>query len=388
MITQLSNPKAWVNTLLLAGLGVLANGSVGLAQDRKSLVNADAVMVSVNDDAEKISQVGFFDESWGGESSCDMGCDACGMSTSNCCCTPWWAHRTGGFGEFLLLRPGNVDQIYAIEQNTIVPGVDPTGPVGRVNVDEEAGFRVGAVWAATCYTSLVASYSNFEGNTSNTIVASAGDVLNSQIIHPNALTVGSGSLQSSAAYSIDFELIDLAYRHIWKTSNVYAINWLAGFRYGELEQDFASLQEVSVATGLVLNDVDVDFSGFGMMFGVDGERRSCHTGLRLYGKALASFLAGDWTGSYIQVDQFFPGSGVIANSYEDYRVTPVMELELGLGWQSKCGHFRGNVGYLTSAWYDAISTREYIDAVRNTNYVSIDETITFSGLTAGVEARF
>ncbi len=387
MIMQLPKPKAWAGTLVLAGMGLFAAATVAQAQSPHVNADADAVTVSFDDyldEVDEVSQVGFLDHGWDKSSSCD----GCGKSSKRCCCIPWWAHRTGVFGEFLLLRPGNIDQIYTIEQNTIVPGVDPTGPVGRVNIDEEAGFRVGLTWAATCQTSLVASYSRFEGRTANTIARTGNNVLNSQIIHPNSLTVGSGSLESSAAYSLDYQMIDLAYRHIWKTSDIYAINWLAGFRYGEMVQDFFAQQEVSVATGLVTNDVDIDFNGFGMMFGVDGERRSCHSGLRVYGKALTSLLAGDWRASYVQTDQFFPGSGVIANSYEDYRVTPVLELELGLGWQSKCGRFRANFGYVTSAWYDAISTREYIDAVRNTDYVSIDETITFNGFTSGFEARF
>lgn len=391
MMMPLPRPKTWVNTLVLAGMGVLASATVGQAQTSRSLVDADAVMVSLHDDFDDgVAQVGFFDSAWG-DSSCDAGsCDGCGKSPKRCCCVPWWAHRTGGFGEFLLLRPGNVDQIYTIEQNSVVPGQFPTGPVGRVNVDEEAGFRVGVAWAATCQTSLVASFTRFEGKTGNTIVAAPGNFLNSQVIHPSTVTVGAASLQSTANYSIDFQLIDLAYRHIWKTSDIYAINWLAGFRYGNMEQDFLAQQDVGVPTGLVTNDVDVNFDGFGMMFGIDGERRSCHSGLRIYGKALASFLAGDWRADYVQTNQFAfgGGGGIVANDYEDYRVTPVLELELGFGWQSKCGRFRANAGYLTSAWYDAISTREYVNAVRNNNYVSIDETITFNGLTAGVEARF
>jgi len=373
-------PKAWINTLVLAGMGVLATATVGVAQDRQKLVDRDAVMISLDDAfVGEIEQVGFLDH---GSSSCD----GCGNSVVRCCCTPWWAHRTGGFGQFLLLRPGNVDQIYTIEQNSTTPGDFPTGPIGRVNVDEEAGFRVGFVCAASDCTSLVTSFTRFEGNTSNTINANAGNVLNSQIIHPSTLTVGASSLQSSANYSIDFQLIDLAYRHIWKSSDIYAINWLAGFRYGNLEQDLLAQQEISVATGLVSVDTDVDFNGFGMMFGVDGERRSCESGLMIYGKALSSFLAGDWRADYVQTNQF--GGGVVANDYEDYRVTPVVELELGFGWQSECGKWRASVGYLTSAWYDAISTRQYIDSVRSNNYVNIDETITFSGLTAGIEGRF
>jgi hypothetical protein len=43
---------------------------------------------------------------------------------------------------------------------------------------------------------------------------------------------------------------------------------------------------------------------------------------------------------------------------------------------------------MTAAWYNAVSTREYVDAVRASSYVGVDETITFSGLTAGIEANF
>ncbi len=297
------------------------------------------------------------------------------------------AHGTGGFGQFLLLRPGNVDHIYAIEQNDAVqPGSFPTGPIGRVNIDEQEGYRLGFTCAASDCTSLVVSYTEFTGSTSDQITATAGNNINSLIHHPSTDTVGDDGLESAADYSLDFRLFDMAYRHIWKANDTFAINWLAGFRYGEMGQNLVGEQLMSVATGLDTVDVDVDFNGFGMMLGVDGELRSCRTGMMIYGRGVANFLAGDWKGTYTQVNQF--GGGVVANEYEDYRVTPVMELELGLGWVSKCGKCRATVGYMNSAWYDAISTRTYVDAVRNTDYINIDETITFSGLTTGVEVRF
>ena len=69
-------------------------------------------------------------------------------------------------------------------------------------------------------------------------------------------------------------------------------------------------QEVSTATRLVTNDIDVDFNGFGLSLGIDGERRSPCTGLMVYGRGLSSFLAGDWKGSYVQTNQF--EGGVVA----------------------------------------------------------------------------
>lgn len=394
MIVQLSNrPKAWINTLVLAGMTVFA-ASAQAQQGPHSAVDADAITVRIGDAFDDfddfdsytetdVAQVGFIDDVHK-----HLSCVSCKRKgKSSCCCVPWWAHGTGGFGQFLLLRPGNVDQIYTIEQNdTLQPGTDPTGPIGRVNVDDSSGYRLGLAWAASDCTSLLVSYTDFDGNTSNEITASGSNVLSSLIHHPSGRTIGDSGLVASADYSIDFQLLDLAYRHLWKADDTFAINWLAGFRFGEMGQSLVGEQLMAVADGLDTVNVDVDFDGFGMLLGVDGERRSCRSGMMIYGRGVTSLLAGDWEGSYSQVNQF--GGGIIANEYEDYRVTPVLELELGLGWQSKCGKFRATVGYMSSAWYNAISTRAYVDAVRNTDYVDIDETITFSGLTTGFEGRF
>ena len=113
--------------------------------------------------------------------------------------------------------------------------------------------------------------------------------------------------------------MDLAYRRIWRANDNYALNWSGGFRYGNMSQDLTARQNISVASGLVTVDTDVDFEGFGLALGLDAERRSCRTGMMCYSKALSSFLAGDWKGRYRQTEQF--SSGVIANDYEDYRVT-------------------------------------------------------------------
>ena len=302
MITQLSKrPKAWINTLVLAGLTVFA-ASAQAQQGRQCEADASAVTVSMGDGYDdfdnfdaysesEVAQVGFVDDMTRG-----VNCATCKRRGNKCCCcVPWWAHGTGGFGQFLMLRPGNVDQIYAIEQNDSVrPGSFPTGPIGRVNVGDEAGYRVGLAWAASDCTSLVFAYTDFSGSASNQITATTGNNINSLILHPSTDTVGDDGLESAADYDIDFQLADLAYRHVWKSTDTFAINWLAGFRYGEMGQDLVVEQLTSVATGLDTVNVDVDFNGFGMMFGLDGERRSCHTGLMIYGRGVTSFLAGDW----------------------------------------------------------------------------------------------
>ena len=339
-----------ISTTATAQNSIVAHDASAVGPSAASKTNG-AIRHKLTDD--ELEQVGFFSlGSKKKKASCDAaacdaapcasGCDGCGKV--KCCCHPWWAHRTSAFGQFMLLRPGNTDHIFTIEQNDVVANAFPTGPVGRVNIDEEAAYRVGFNWAATDCTSLVTSWTRFEGHTYDAITRNGSNVLNSQIIHPSTDTTGADSLFSFADYSLDFQLIDLAYRHIWKTSDIYAINWIAGVRYGNMEQDLVTQQGISVATGLVTNEVEMDFNGFGTMIGFDAERRAPASGMLIYAKGLSTFLAGDWRGSYRQFNQF--GGGVVGNDYEDFRVTPVLELELGLGWQSECGKWRFTTGWL------------------------------------------
>ena len=141
-----------------------------------------------------------------------------------------------------------------------------------------------------------------------------------------------------------------------------------------------------MATGLVTNKIDVNFDGFGMIFGVDGERRSPCTGLMVYGKALTSFLGGDWrAATYNRTSSMAASWRTTMRTIES---RPFSSWSWALAGEARAADVVPTLGYMTSAWYDAISTRQYVDAVRNNNYISIDETITFSGLTAGIEADF
>ena len=313
-------------------------------------------------------------------------CGSCSMAVSDCCCSPWWAHRTGVWGELLFLRPGSTDLTYAVEQDSIVAGSFPTGPVGIAGIDEELGFRVGFSVAHSDCTSLVGSYSRWDGDTESTLQANPGNVLNSEIIHPSTATTGATALSAAASQEMSFQLADIGYRHLIRSSATTALNWTAGLRYGNLEQQMRAAQTNSVITGLTTVDTDIDFDGFGLMLGLDGERRSSRSGLLCYGRGQTSLLAGEWDANYTQVNQF--GGGVVANQIEDFRVSPVLELEIGLGWQSRCGRVRATTGWMTSAWYDSLSTRSYVDAVRSGATGNIGETVTFTGLTSRVELRF
>ncbi len=341
--------------------------------------------VDLEDDARAIELAGCFSPHAASCDGCDAGCESCSKS---CFCPPWWAHRSGLMAQYLLLRPGNSDVVYTIEQNNLPPNEFPTGPMGIAAIEHSSGVRAGFSCCATECTSLVGSVTYWQGEDSSVIDATGGNILASEILHPSRLSTGASGLQEAANYDMKFGLADLAYRHIWKKSDCYAINWRGGFQYGAMDQSFQWAQTIpsSVAVGTFAVDTDIDFDGFGLLGGLDFERYSCKSGLSCYGKATGSALAGKWKASYRDIPQLAGGS--VGNRYDDFRVTPVLELELGLGWTSKCGRVRANVGYMTSAWYNSLSTRSYIDAVRAARFIDVSETITFSGLVVGGEYRF
>lgn len=319
------------------------------------------------------------------DTACDSACDSiCGKSKQ--ACVPWWAHRCGGFGELLYLSPGNSDLIYAVEQTGPVPQASPTGPIGISNIDEHLGYRVGVAFAHSNCSSLTGSYARWDGSTTSSLQATGNNVLNSNVIHPSTATTGAASLEATATQKASFQFADLMLRRVYRSSDFGVLNWNAGLRYGNLQQNLSADQTVSVATGLTNVSTDIDFNGFGIIGGLDGTRRCAQTGFLVYGRALGSLLAGNWQADYRQTNQF--GGGVIANRYDDYRVTPVVDTELGFGWQSCGGCLRVTSGYLFSTWFNAVTTRDYIQSVRTGNMLNLDDNLTFSGLTLRTELRF
>ena len=254
-------------------------------------------------------------ETAGYAGACDEGCDTMGVMAScddcqliTCGCTPWWAHRSGGFGELLYLSPASADLIYVREQTGPNPNASPTGPLGISNIDAHAGFRVGLGYAFTDCCSLVASYARWDGDTFSQTDATNPYVLDSLLIHPSTATTGAASLSATADQLVNFQVVDAMFRKVYKSTDCSVINWNAGLRYGNLEQGLIGTQTVAVATGLTTVTTDVDFSGWGVIGGLDAERRARESGFLIYGKAFGSLLAGDWYADYTQVNQF--GGGV------------------------------------------------------------------------------
>jgi hypothetical protein len=158
-------------------------------------------------------------------------------------------------------------------------------------------------------------------------------------------------------------------------------------RYGHLHQNFQQDAEFAQPNNPQFTTSSINFDGVGPRLGLDGRRRLGATGFSAYGQGSISTLFGDTVSGYSQTDTLT--TALLASSnLQSFRVLPVLDFELGASWTSCGGHLRVGAGYYTAFWFNAITTPQYISAVQNNRFISLGDTVTFTGLVVHAEARF
>ncbi|MCO6044791.1 Lpg1974 family pore-forming outer membrane protein [Aeoliella sp. ICT_H6.2] len=329
---------------------------------------------------------------------CDDGC--CGSCDLECCdtgccdpCTPPWAHRTGVWGTFLYLHATGADMHHAQQQNgTGGAGTTPFGLIGVTDPDHEPGFRVGGQVACDMCTSVAVNYTFFESSAIDSldIPANVGGGLGTvgSLVHHPAADITSSAGPVNADYDLKMQLLDADYRRLFRASNCGWMNYFVGARYGRLEQDFRQLGTFGGSQGGVIDTTtQIDFDGTGLRVGLDGERILGHGCFSAYGNLSASALVGSFRGDY-RMNNATTVSDLAIVRWEDDRVAPMLEYEVGLAWTSCSGCWRAKIGYTAIHWFNVATTPDFVDAVQADNYVDIGDTLSFSGLTSSVEWRF
>lgn len=314
-------------------------------------------------------------------SGCQFGGSCCGRS-----CGQAMGYEWAFFGEFMYLRARDAEVAFAVETNSAVapPAIPiPTQPLGIVDQDFQPAFRGGVSVSLDYCSSLTAQYTMFESDTFNRVdLITTGNEIQNLLTHPTTAQAAQGGLYSDARYTISYDLIDVDYRKIVSSSCCHQTHLLIGARYGSMEQQLLSNLPI---LGTETVDTDIDFIGAGVRFGLEHERQ-LKRGFLAYGKLHGSLLAGEWTADYDQGSNF--DASIVDTHWSAGRVTPVVDLEVGVGWTAKSGFWRFNAGYLYSAWFNSVATDDWVDSVRRHNFVDPNSTITFDGLTARVETRF
>lgn len=311
-------------------------------------------------------------------SSCGGSCGAGGCC--NNCCTPFWAHRSGFFAELLVLRARGADVAYALPRNGVDPATAvPFGGVATANPNyDPSGFRLGGIYALDRCSSLQFAYTYYQTETDGSVFANPPLGVHSLVTDPHTYTTASDSLAALSRYRIGFQFADMDYRRLIAGGRNWAVNYTLGTRYAHLSQNFRESQPIGPgATSVATN---INFDGGGSRVGLMGERKAFDRGFLFYGKAFADILVGNFRSDFHQLNNFQQTQ--VWTSWKDFRPVPILEYELGAGWQNASGRFRISGGYYFACWFNTVSTSNYIQAVQTNNYVNVGSAITFDGLVA------
>ena len=328
-----------------------------------------------------------------GGSSCDDGCDSCGsvpcgsLCTRNCAeCCGVGTHYSRVYGDVLYIRARKAEVPYAVEADgPVAAGSVPLqmGAIGLLDSDYDLGFRAGVNIALDTVSSIDIRYTFFESETDDELSSTSPDVVRSMVSHPSTQNAAVDVLSSVANLDIDFQIIDLSYRHLWKCCDLFSANYVVGARYADFDQefdvDFVKNVDESVQT-------DIDFEGAGLRIGLETQRFSCRNQLHVYANGYASLLSGQFRGHYFQGNNF-DGTEVDVR-WEAGRVVPILDFEAGVGWNSLNNKLSVSAGYMVSAWFNSVRTSDFINAVQTNNYLDLCDSIWFDGLQARVSYSF
>jgi hypothetical protein len=302
----------------------------------------------------------------------------CGMGSSQ---------YIGGFGEFLYLHPRGADVAFGVPQDGTGLGGVPVGEVGTASIGYTPAFRAGGFFTIGDDALVELTYTHFDSQSTTNISTTAPNVINPLTLFPGTFNAGFTAEAATAEYGINFQLIDADYMVMACNCDQFWLGYLVGARYAELGQEFTATYPFAPPDGTTTLNTNIDFTGAGMRFGILGERVLFqNSGLRFYGTGVANLLVGKFDASYTQTNQF---NGLeAAASISETRIVPVVDLELGIAWLGPKGHFRLSAGYMVSAWFNAVTTPEWIASVQNRTFSPGSDVLTFDGLTARAQLAF
>jgi len=288
------------------------------------------------------------------------------------------------------MRPRNAEVAYALPiDGPVAPLLGnevPVGPAAVVDPEYDINFRVGANVALDKGSSIRGQYTRLRFDDEHAVTVTAPDLLRSLVTHPLGANTATDRLDASATLDYELDIVDLDYRGLWygcECNCAYAINYLGGAEYATLDQIFSS---TFATVGSRSVDTAIDFTGVGMRLGLEGERYFPHSGFFVYGNGITTLLFGEFDATYTQRDAFNVIEATTA--WSAGRIVPVLEMELGAGWLGVNRHLRLSAGYRVSAWFNVVTTDEWIWAVQNSDFRNMNGTLTFDGIVGRAEWIF
>ena len=156
--------------------------------------------------------------------------------------------------------------------------------------------------------------------------------------------------------------MDINFRRDIISNDCCSLNYLIGFRYASLRQQFQSDFENIISEGV---DAGVNFDGAGLRAGLEGQARA-GKGFFFFGKTDVACLGGEFRGSYLQTSANDP---VIAETtWKEARFVTMLDAEVGVGWMNASGHFCVSIGYMVNSWLNVVKPTDFITSVQANQY--------------------
>ena len=296
-----------------------------------------------------------------------------------------------GFADFLYLRPRDASVAYGVVFNG-PPDTRPTAatpvqvsPVASVSFNYEPAWRTGISRNLDECSSVQITYTHFQVGDNDSLSTNQYQI-RSMVSQPSTWISNSLSdfLNAQATYHILFDVGDVDYRWTFASGQQYSLTLLGGGRYCSLNEDF--LGQFNTATAEAVQ-THIGFEGGGLRFGLEGERHGS-SGYFVYGRATASFIAGQAHSTYVQTDSY-SDTDTVNTAYHSDRIVSIVDVEAGVGWMGPGERFRIMAGYMISSWFNMLNTNEYINAVQTNNFSgNMGSTLTFDGFFGRAELRF
>lgn len=320
--------------------------------------------------------------------NCNSPSSGCG--SKNCCCDKCcgidgYEHCWSIYGGFMYLRARDSEVAWAATGNgPIVPNGSPVqvGPIAVLDSDYQPGFYAGISYVLDYCSSISATYSQYDSTTHNSIAGTPDNPVFSLIDHPSTDSGASTYLFGDARYLQNFRTLDIDYRQVLYGECGRKFTMVAGARLAQAEQRLDSTFSV---LGVETVQTDVDFYGAGIRGGLEYEKIS-KRGIMFYGKAIASFVPGEYRANYLQKASF--DDTVVDTGWTAGRLVTMVDLEIGIGWTNCCENFRVTAGYMVSSWYNTVQTDEWIHGVQTNNFIGMSSMSSYDGLMARAEFRF
>lgn len=292
------------------------------------------------------------------------------------------------WADLLVLSARGETVPYGQIRDGVGPLAVPRGPVGDLNSDYSAGFRIGAARALSSGTDLYGGFGWFQTRNNSHLDVASGQpfVIQALTTFPGTDNAAADSLAADANLTIRYVTGDLGFKMNMCASDCFGLDLILGARYAHLDQDFLATYSILGSTTVSTN---INFDGGGPRIGLEGHYFICRS-IFLYARSDVSLLFGHFGASYLQQNVF---TGVQAETqFGDDRLVPVWETEVGIGWRSANHRIEVMAGYSAAIWFNTMTTSSWIQGVQDsafsTNRDNLRDTLTFDGLFVRAGFRF